>query len=80
MVQCEANMKALEKRYRIVQTHEVWHFQQKTDTLFEEYKIKLEDSGYPKKSVTDKQKQWYVNDILKNQGIQWAIIPHLENF
>ena len=62
-----------EKGYRIVQMHEVWHFPQKTDTLFKEYidtfaKIKLEASGYPKDCVTDEQKQWYVNDILENQG------------
>ena len=68
-------MKALEKGYRIVQVHKVWHFPQKTDTLFKEYvdtfvKIKLEASGYPKNCVTDEQKQWYVNDILENQGIQ----------
>ena len=68
-------MKALEKGYRIIQLHEVWHFPQKTDTLFKEYidtfaKIKLEASGYPKDCVTDEQKQWYVNDIWENQGIQ----------
>ena len=68
-------MKALEKGYRIIQMHEVWHFPQKSDTLFKEYidtfaKIKLEASGYPKDCVTDEQKQRYVNDILENQGIQ----------
>ena len=68
-------MKALEKGYRIVQVHEVWHFPRKSDTLFKEYidtfaKIKLEASGYPKNCVTDEQKQWYVDDILENQGIQ----------
>ena len=68
-------MKALEKGYRIVQIHEVWHFPQKSDALFKEYidtfaKIKLEASGYPKNCVTGEQKQWYVNDILENQGIQ----------
>jgi hypothetical protein len=46
-------MKALEKGYRIIQMHEVWHFPQRTDTLFKEYidtfaKNKLEASGYPK--------------------------------
>ena len=30
----------------------------------------MEASGYPKDCVTDEQKQWYVNDILENQGIQ----------
>ena len=68
-------MKALEKGYRIVQVHEVWHFPRKSDTLFKEHidtfaKIKLEASGYPKNCVTDEQKQWYVDDILENQGIQ----------
>ena len=67
--------KALEKGYQILQIHEVWHFPQKTDTLFKEYmdtfaKIKLEASGYPKNCVTDEQKQAYVNDILENQGFQ----------
>ena len=68
-------MKALEKGYRILQMHEVWHFPRKSDTLFKEYidtfaKIKLEASGYPKDCVTDEQRQWYVDDIFENQGIQ----------
>ena len=69
-------MKALEKGYRIVQMHEVCHFPAKVRyMLFKEYidtfaKIKLEASGYPKDCVTDEQKQWYVNDILENPGIQ----------
>ena len=67
--------KALEKGYRLLHIHEVWHFPQKTDTLFKEYidtfaKIKLEASGYPKNCVTDEQKQAYVDDILEHQGIQ----------
>ena len=66
--------KALEKGYRLLQIHEVWHFPQIT-TLFKEYidtfaKIKLEASGYPKNCVTDEQKQAYVDDILEHQGIQ----------
>ena len=68
-------MKALEKGYRILQMHEVWHFSKKTDILFKEYidtfaKIKLEASRYPKDCVTDEQKQFYVDDILENQGIR----------
>ena len=68
-------MKALEKGYRLLQIHEVWHFPKRTDTLFKENidtfaKIKLEASGYPKNCVTDEQKQAYVDNILKNQGIQ----------
>ena len=54
-------MKALEKGYRVIQLHEVWHFPQKSDTLFKEYfntfaKTKLEASGYPKNCITDEQK------------------------
>ena len=75
VVECVEVMKALEKGYRILQMHEVWHFPQKSDTLFKEYidtfaKIKLEASGYPKNCVTDEQKQAYVDDIFENQGIQ----------
>ena len=68
-------MKALEKGYRLLRIHEVWHFPQKTNALFKDYmdtfaKIKLEASGYPKNCVTDEQKQAYVSDIFENQGIQ----------
>ena len=68
-------MKAIEKGYQLLQIYEVWHFRQKTDTLFKDYidtfaKIKLEASGYPKNCVTDEQKQAHVDDILENQGIQ----------
>ena len=72
-------MKALEKGYRIVQMHKVWHFLQKSDTLFKEYidtfaKIKLEASEYPKDCVTDEQKKWYADDILENQSIQSILV------
>ena len=68
-------MKALEKGYRLLRVPEVWHFPQKTNTLFKDCidtfaKIKLEASGYPKNCVTDEQKQAYVDDVLENQGIQ----------
>ena len=33
-------------------------------------KMKLEASGYPKDCVTDEQKQFFVDDILENQGIR----------
>lgn len=53
--------KALEKGYRLLQVHEVWHFPATSDELFKEYintflKIKQEASGYPKDRVTDEQK------------------------
>ena len=68
-------MKALEKGYRILQMHEVWHFSRKTDTLFKSYmdtlaKIKLEASGYPKDCVTEEQKQQYVEEIFEHESIR----------
>jgi hypothetical protein len=67
--------KAIEKGYRIMQVHEVWHFPETSDDLFKEYvdtflKIKQESSGYPKNCVTDEQKQRYVNEYLNVEGIQ----------
>ena len=43
--------KAIEKGYKVLRTHEVWHFDKSTDTLFKGYirrfmKIKLESSNY----------------------------------
>ena len=45
--------KALEKGYRILQMHEVWHFPETSNALFKDYvdtllKINQESSGYPK--------------------------------
>ena len=67
-------VKALEKGYRILQMHEVWHFSRKIDTLFRDYmdtfaKIKLEASGYPRDCVTEEQKQRYVEEIFEHEGI-----------
>ena len=67
--------KALEKGYRILQVHEVWHFPQSSDGLFKEYvdtflKIKQESSGYPKNCTTEEQRQQYVDEYLTVEGIQ----------
>ena len=67
--------KALEKGYRILQVHEVWHFPQSSDELFKEYvdtflKIKQESSGYPKNCTTEEQRQQYVDEYLAVEGIQ----------
>jgi hypothetical protein len=67
--------KALEKGYRILQVHEVWHFPQSSDGLFKEYvdtflKIKQESSGYPKNCTTEEQRQQYVDEYLAVEGIQ----------
>ena len=67
--------KALEKGYRILQVHEVWHFPESSDRLFKEYvdtflKIKQESSGYPKNCTTEEQRQQYVDEYLAVEGIQ----------
>jgi hypothetical protein len=67
--------KALEKGYRILQMHEVWHFPETSDTLFKDFvdtflKIKQESSGYPKNCTTEEQKQQYVDEYLAVEGIQ----------
>ena len=67
--------KALERGYRILQMHEVWHFPQSSDGLFKEYvdtflKIKQESSDYPKNCTTEEQRQQYVDEYLAAEGIQ----------
>ena len=44
--------KALEKGYKIVEIHEVWHFKNTSSNLFSEYvnyflRLKQENSGFP---------------------------------
>ena len=68
-------MKAIEKGYKVLKIHEVWHFPVHTDELFKEYvntflKIKQEASGYPKECVTDEQKQHYIDEYYKHEGIR----------
>ena len=68
-------MKAIEKGYKVLKIHEVWHFPVHTDELFKEYvntflKIKQEASGYPKECVTDEQKQRYIDEYYEHEGIR----------
>ena len=68
-------MKAIEKGYEVLNIHEVWHWEETTDTLFKGYvdtflKTKQEASGYPKDCVTDEQKQRYVEGYERHEGIQ----------
>ena len=66
--------KALEKGYRLLKIHKVWHFPATSDELFKEYintflKIKQEASGYPKDCVTEEQKQRYLDEYFEVSGI-----------
>lgn len=67
--------KAIELGYQIGKIYEIWHFPRKSNTLFKEYMFKFlkgkqEASGYPPgvKNETDKQK--YISEYHKLQGIE----------
>jgi hypothetical protein len=66
--------KAIEKGYRVLRVHEVWHFQQQSSELFKDYvdtflKIKQESSGYPSECVTDEQRREYIQQYFEHEGI-----------
>ena len=70
-------MKAVEKGYRILKIHEVWHFpeDQRRKGLFAPYvntwlKHKTEASGWPACCTTDEKKQEYVQQYKDREGIQ----------
>ncbi|KAL0147866.1 hypothetical protein M9458_056825 [Cirrhinus mrigala] len=68
-------LKAIEKGYVVVKVDEVWHFPQRSETLFCDYvktflQFKQESSGYPKDVVTDGDKESYVRDYFEREGIK----------
>lgn len=69
--------KAIEKGYRILRIHEVWHFppSQRKTGLFEPYvnqwlKHKTEASGWPGGVTTEEEKASYVKQYKEREGIQ----------
>ncbi|KAK7915769.1 hypothetical protein WMY93_011530 [Mugilogobius chulae] len=67
-------MMALNKGYVMHEIYEVWHFEEKSDTLFKDYiftflKQKQEASGYPPDVVDPESKRAYINDYKEKQGI-----------
>ena len=69
--------KALEKGYRVIQLHEVWHFEKKSDTLFRQYidtflKLKQEASGWPSWITTEADKERYIREYFEKEGVQLA--------
>ena len=69
--------KAVEKGYRIIKIHEVFHFppSQIRQGLFAEYvntflKVKQEAAGWPEGCETDAQKATYVREYADVEGIQ----------
>ena len=74
--------KAIENNYKIIETYEVWHWDEraqydpktKTGGLFTKYintalKEKQEASGYPDGVITDKDKNDYIQSYYENEGI-----------
>jgi len=67
--------KALNMGYKLTQITEVWHFENKSASIFVDYihtflKGKQEASGYPSEATDDESRQKYVTDYHANQGIQ----------
>ena len=65
---------ALENNYKILNTHEVWHFPQSEDRLFQQYidkflKLKAEASGWPSAGMSDHEKAAYVSDYMDKEGV-----------
>ena len=66
--------KALEKGYRVVQIHEVWHFPQQKEGLFRDYvdtwlTLKQQAAGWPRWCVTEEKKQQYLTQYKEREGI-----------
>ena len=66
--------KAIEKGYRLVRVHEVWHFPQSTTVLFKDYvdtwlKLKQESSGWPKGCDSPEERAQHVHHYAEHEGI-----------
>ena len=65
---------AVQKGYRILRIHEVWHFQQQQEGLFKQYvntwlQLKQEATGWPHWCDTESKKQQYVTQYKEKEGI-----------
>ena len=79
-------IKAMEKGYKIIKIHEVWHFpcNQRQAGLFRDYvdqwlKIKQEASGWPGWCDTVDQKREYVVNYKEREGIRLDISQIAKN-
>lgn len=66
--------KAVEKGYRVIKIHEVWHFSQQRDGLFRDYvntwlKLKQEAAGWPRWCDKEEKKQQYLTQYREREGI-----------
>ena len=66
--------KALEKGYKILEIHEVWHFENTWNSLFSEYvnyflRLKQESSGFPEWVRTLEDQERYIDEYNNHEGI-----------
>ncbi|XP_055344851.1 uncharacterized protein LOC129592761 isoform X3 [Paramacrobiotus metropolitanus] len=66
---------AVKRGYMVEKIHEVWHFEQYEDRLFEEYinkflKIKTEASGWPAHVHTEDEKHQYIQDFKQHEKVE----------
>jgi len=64
---------ALDRGYVILDTYEIWEMEM-TEGLFKPYvnnflKMKQESSGFPPDCITEEQKQNYISDYARHEGI-----------
>ncbi|XP_053139987.1 uncharacterized protein LOC128339695 [Hemicordylus capensis] len=65
---------AVAKGYRVAQIYEVWHFERRSDRLFSEYvkkflQLKQESSGYPTEYVSRVDRERYIDEYYKKEGV-----------
>ncbi|GFT70355.1 uncharacterized protein NPIL_332041 [Nephila pilipes] len=66
---------AKKKGYHISQIYEVYHFSKSSDILFRSYidlflKIKQESNGWPRECSSDEEKQEYISEYERKEGIK----------
>ena len=67
--------KAVDLGYEVQYIYEVWHFKETCEGLFRDYvntwlKIKQEASGWPAGVKTEEERQAYIEDYYKHEGIR----------
>ncbi|XP_053117502.1 uncharacterized protein LOC128329802 isoform X3 [Hemicordylus capensis] len=65
---------AVAKGYRVAQIYEVWHFERSSGSLFSEYvktflRQKQEASGYPAEYVSREDREKYIAEYYKKEGV-----------
>jgi G:T-mismatch repair DNA endonuclease (very short patch repair protein) len=66
--------KAVEMGYKVLKIYEVYHYDNKSDTLFADYikkfiGLKTEASGFPDDVITEEQKLAYISEYERREGI-----------